>query len=124
VSNGGKVLKAIRTDAKWWEWSGDIVLERGAWFCLRVSPDGVRWNAVDAPGIAHTSAAWVRVAGRDTIDASAVRFWLENLRVHRERLERFGVFIDPSARRAALDYVEQGRLAYERLMGQAHTDGR
>ncbi len=53
-----------------------------------------------------------------------MRFWLENLRVHRERLERFGVFRDPSARRAALDYVDQGRLAYARLLGQVQTEGR
>lgn len=49
---------------------------------------------------------------------SAVRFRLENLRVHREGLERFGVFRDPSARRAALEYVEQSPRCRHGVVGE------
>jgi hypothetical protein len=50
-----------------------------------------------------------------------VRFWLENLRVHRERLERFGVFRDSSERRAALDQGDQVGVSHEGLLERSES---
>lgn len=119
VTNGGRVLRREVCDGCRLDWKFRIAVERGSWFCLRVSADGVHWNVLDGPGIAHSSAVWVRVGGRDTISAEAAQFWIGNLAIHRERLERFGVFPDPAVRREALEHVDAGRRVYERLIAAA-----
>lgn len=117
VSNGD-VVASRRTDAKHLTLSVTLPADRSRWFCVRVSA-GRSFQVLDGPDIAHSSAAWVRVDGREVVRRDDVAFWRANVAIHRERVEKLGNFADAAQRAAALAHVDAGAAVYERLWREA-----
>jgi hypothetical protein len=76
-------------------------------------------GTVTGPDIAHTSAVYARVGGREVIRRDAVQFWLDNIAIHRERLLARGNFASEAQRQEALDYIDSGIARYRALLEQA-----
>jgi hypothetical protein len=117
VSNG-EVLRSLKTDRPEAEFTWEGRAGESRWFCLRTAR-GASFDVLTGPDIAHTSAVYTRVGGREVLQAEAVRFWIENIRQHELRLRRLARFERESHREEALGHARAGRERYERLLAEA-----
>jgi hypothetical protein len=117
VSNG-QVLKSVHSAATARTLRLRLRAEQSRWFCARASRNDV-WNAILAPDVAHTSAVYTRVAGREVLQEDAARFWIANVQVHLQRLEATGAFASDEQRRQAIEEAREGLRHYEELARQA-----
>jgi hypothetical protein len=120
VSNGD-VLKSIRTEATRAEIDVELVANESCWFTVRASRDST-FNAVLADDVAHSSAVYVRVSGREVLDRDAIQFWIANVRQHAERVRKLGKFASDQQRQEALDHIARGQRVYEDLLQQAESE--
>jgi hypothetical protein len=111
VSNG-EVLKSARTSARTATICMKLTADQSRWFCARASLSG-EWNAINAPDVAHTSAVFVRLNGREVIKPDAARFWIANIQEHIRRLVAIGAFASDDQKRQALEEARQGLVRYE-----------
>jgi hypothetical protein len=117
VANG-EVVKSVDTSATSRRLRVRLPADQSRWFCARVSRTGV-WNAILAPDVAHTSAVYTRVDGREVLKAEAAQAWTANVTEHLRRLEATGVFASEDQRRQALDEAREGLRRYEEIFRQA-----
>jgi len=117
VANG-EVLRSITTSATSHTLRLRLRADASRWYCARASRNGV-WNAILAPDVAHTSAVYTRVGGREVLRRDAAQFWVTNVGTHIARLEATGVFASEDQRRQALDEAREGLRRYEGLARQA-----
>lgn len=117
VANG-KVLKSVQTSATSRTLRLRLRADESRWVCARASRNRV-WNAILAPDVAHTSAVYTRVDGREVLRSDAAQFWVTNVATHIARLEATGVFATEGQRRQALDEAREGLRRYEELARQA-----
>lgn len=118
VIGNGQVLKSVHTSATSRTLRLRCRAEESRWFCARASRTGV-WNAILAPDVAHTSAVYTRVDGREVLRTDAAQFWVTNVTEHIRRLEATGVFASEEQRRQALDEAREGLRRYEEIVRQA-----
>jgi hypothetical protein len=117
VSNG-EVLAAVSSQEREASVSIRVPADRSRWFVARCSR-GQSFFVLSGPDIAHTSAVYARVGGREVIRRDAVQFWLDNIAIHRERLLARGNFSSDAQRQEALDYIDSGLARYRALLEQA-----
>ncbi len=110
VSNG-EVMKTIRTSARRASLRLRLTAGESRWFCARASRNG-EWNAILAPDVAHTSAVYARVAGREVVKPEAARAWIANIEEHIRRLEAQGVFAREEQRQQAIAEAREGLERY------------
>lgn len=113
VSNG-EVLRSVRTTARTCTLRLNLAARESRWFCARASRSG-EWNAILAPDVAHTSAVYVRVGGREVIKPEAALGWAANVQEHIRRLEALGVFERDEHRDQALAEAREGLQRYREL---------
>ncbi len=63
----------------------DLPMNESRWIAARVS-QGKSFDALSGPDIAHTSAIYVWVEGKPVFRPEAARWWIDNIRNHRERV--------------------------------------
>lgn len=114
VSNGD-VLKSVRTSARTCTLRVKVRADESRWFCARASRNGI-WNAILAPDVAHTSAVYARIGGREVRKPDAARFWVANIEEHVRRLKATGVFADEAQRAQALAEAQEGLERYRALL--------
>lgn len=117
VSNG-EVLHSVRTQARTHRISVQINADESRWFCARASRTG-EWNAILAPHVAHTSAVYARIGGREVLKPEAAQGWAANVEEHICRLEATGMFETDEDRRQALSEAREGLERYRKLATDA-----
>ncbi len=117
IISNGETLKSVRTSARSQTVSIELTADESRWFCARASRSH-EWNAINAPDVAHTSAVYVRVGGREVVKPEAARFWIANIEEHIRRLEATGVFAKPEHREQALAEAREGLERYRQLERQ------
>jgi hypothetical protein len=117
VSNG-EVLQSVTTEEREATIEFDIVAEKSRWFTARVSHTD-QYDCLTGPDIAHTSAVYVVVDGREVIRREAVEFWMQNVRQHSERIRTVAQFANDEQRQEALQHVAEGLAKYESLLTRA-----
>ncbi|MCX6359382.1 MAG: CehA/McbA family metallohydrolase [Armatimonadetes bacterium] len=117
VANG-RVLKSVRTRGRSCTVRLKVRADESRWFCARASRNGV-WNAILSPDVAHTSAVYTRVGGREVMRAADARFYVANLQEHVRRLEAMGVFENAGQRAQAVAEAREGIARYEAVAAQA-----
>jgi hypothetical protein len=116
VTNGGRVVAQLNTGRTEAEVSFRHVVDGPAWFTARCAP-GEDHNALDGRDIAHTSAAYVRVGGRDSLDPEAAQWFAGNVRAHRERLLATANFESDEQKAQTLAWIDAGLARYEAIAG-------
>ncbi len=118
VVANGRVLKSVRTQGRRCTVRLRVRADESRWFCARASRNGV-WNAILSPDVAHTSAVYTRVGGREVMRADDARFYAANLQEHVRRLEAMGVFQSAEQRTRAVAEAREGIARYEAIAAQA-----
>lgn len=115
VGSGGRILGTLQTDKH--EATIDIQekLAGSTWFAGRVSRNQ-SFDALSGPDIAHTSALYVHVPNKPIFDPESAKWWIANIRQHRERLRLQGNFPDEAKKAEALAFIDQGIQLYEELI--------
>lgn len=116
VSNGA-VIAEETTDETTAEVAVDLPVGESRWIVARASRGG-GFNAIDRPGIAHTSAVQVVVDGRGVFRPEAARDWIVRMRAHVRDIELKGRFATAGQRNEAIAYAEAGIDRYERLIAR------
>ena len=123
VVANGRVLKSVRTQGRSCTVRLKVRADESRWFCARASRNGV-WNAVLSPDVAHTSAVYTRVGGREVKRTDDARFFAANLQEHVRRLEAMGVFQNAEQRAQAVAEAREGIARYEAIAAEAAKEQR
>ncbi len=115
IGSGGRILGTIETSKH--EATIDIQekLAGSSWFVGRASRNQ-SFDALSGPDIAHTSAVYVEVPNKPVFDPESAKWWIGNIRQHRERLRLQGNFPDEGKKNEALAFIDQGIGIYEELI--------
>lgn len=115
IGSGGRILGTIETSKH--EATIDIQekLACSSWFVGRASRSQ-SFDALSGPDIAHTSAVYVEVPNKPVFDSESAKWWIGNIRQHRERLRLQGNFPDEGKKNEALAFIDQGIGIYEELI--------
>ena len=115
IGSGGRILGTIETSKH--EATIDIQekLAGSSWFVGRASRNQ-SFDALSGPDIAHTSAVYVEVPNKPVFDSESAKWWIGNIRQHRERLRLQGNFPDEGKKNEALAFIDQGIGIYEELI--------
>ncbi len=116
IISNGEVLQTVQTDENEAKIRCELPAETSRWFVVRAARDGHSFNALDGPDIAHSSAVYVRVDGREVVRREAVEFWIANVRQHALRVESTARFANDTQRREALAHIAEGLARYEALL--------
>jgi hypothetical protein len=116
VVSNGEVLRTVQSGEKETAIQFELPAEASRWFVVRASRSGSSFNAIDGPDIAHSSAIYVRVSGREVVRREAVEFWIDNVRQHAQRVETTARFANADQRKEALDHIAEGLARYEALL--------
>ncbi len=90
------------------------------WVIARCGPDD-SFNALDGPGIAHTSAVYVEVDGRERFVAGRAERWISEMRRHIGDIQSKGRFANDAQMEEAIEYVEEGIRRYQELISESES---
>jgi len=113
VSNDGPIA-SIHTSQKKATLLHKITADEGRWFCARCSRSDLQ-DPMEEPDIAHTSAIYVHINGAPPLRKESVQRWRENLRQHKERVQRYGRFSSPDQLQEVLHHIQSAMDAYKAL---------
>ncbi len=116
VVSNGEILRTVQAGENEAAIQFELPAESSRWFAVRAARHGNSFNAIDGPDIAHSSAVYVRVAGREVVKRDAVEFWIANVRQHAQRVETTARFANAEQRKEALDHIAEGLARYEALL--------
>lgn len=111
VSNS-QVVKEARIDGTQGSLQVTIPVQESRWIVARCSSSN-EFNAILGPGIAHTSAVYVNVAGEPRFQKSAAKLWISRMKQHIRDIHMKGRFANDSQRNEAIQYVVDGIEKYE-----------
>jgi len=117
VVSNNEIIKTIQTEETDHTFAFDLPLKESRWITARVSR-GKSFDALSGPDIAHTSAIYVWVEGKPVFRPEAARWWIDNIRNHRERVKLTGNFANDRQRQEALTFADQGIARYQELIRQ------
>lgn len=112
VSNGVVVASETIT-GRTGEVEVELPVESSRWVVARCGPVGSKYNAIQEPGVAHTSAVYVNVDGRPRLVPEAAATWIDRMRQHIRDIKAKGHFANDLQRDEAVAYVEEGIRLYE-----------
>ncbi|MHB8862440.1 MAG: CehA/McbA family metallohydrolase [Pirellulaceae bacterium] len=118
VVSNGEVLRSVCTADRQARIEFDLPADRSRWFVSRASRS-TEYDCLAGPDIAHTSAMYVLVDGREVIRREAVEWWIENVRAHAERVRTLARFENGTQRDEALRHIAEGLSKYQALRSQA-----
>lgn len=119
VSNG-KIIKQVDTERTEAEVDVSMTAAESRWIVARCSPSN-NYNAIEDPGIAHTSAIYVNVDGKPRFVPEKAKRWISEMRKHIRDIRTKGRFANDSQMQEAIDYVEEGIGRYESLIQESNA---
>ncbi|MGL4511802.1 MAG: CehA/McbA family metallohydrolase [Lacipirellulaceae bacterium] len=99
----------------------DLPIDSSSWVVARCGPVGSVFNAIQEPGVAHTSAVYVNVAGKPRVVPQAAETWIDRMRLHARDIKAKGRFANERQRDEAVAYVEEGIRLYEEIVAEARN---
>lgn len=124
VSNG-EVIGSLETGERQATMTIHTTIDEPRWFVARCSRND-SFDALSGPDIAHTSAIYVNMEGRGVFYPEAAEGWIQNVRIHRQRVVQSANFENDEQLAEALEYIDNAIAMYqeridahfERLDGQ------
>ncbi len=110
-----QVVASLNTEDNSAELDFELTPSESLWVVARASRDG-KFDALNSPDAAHTSAIYLRVDGREAFRRESAEFWVNNLTNHIENVKRRGQFENEAQLQEALDYLNKALVKYQRLL--------
>jgi hypothetical protein len=119
IISNGEIVASAKVSENEYELPYETEINESQWFVARCSQSN-QYNALNELNVAHTSAIYTEVDKKPVLKSKSIQFWINNIRIHRERLISQGNFEKPEHKEEALAYIDSGIQRFEALLERAN----